>query len=158
MRDIMSSQRQSGKISLLGLAGFAIFAMIVASLFLAKEDPQAVGAQFMDALARHDVDKLTELSYTGKTDPAEIAAEKKKLHDQWDFCVNVAGQHFPFVWKVSASNSATDNRATVTVMITKGGASSYEEKYELPLEKEGGKWVVDAMAISRTMFPALPSS
>ena len=153
----MSSPRQSGKISLLSVAVAAIFVMIIASLFLAKEDPQAVGAQFMDALARHDVDKLTELSFTGKTDPQEVAAEKKKLHDQWDFCVNVAGQHFGFLWKVSAATLATDNHGSVTVMLTKAGPSSYEEKYELPLEKEGGRWVIDAGAISRNMFTGLPS-
>lgn len=154
----MSSKRQSGKISLLGLAVLAIIGMIVASLFLAKEDPQAVGAQFMDALARHDVDKLTALSYTGKTDPAAVEEEKKRLHAQWDFCVNVAGKHFPFLWKVSSATTATDTHGSVTVQITKGGPSGYEEKYELPLEKEGDKWVVDVGAISRTMFPALPGS
>ena len=158
----MSSMRQirpqSGKISLLGLAVLAIIGMILASLFFAKEDPKAVGAQFMDALARHDVEKLTSLSYTGETDTSKTEVAKKELHAKWDFCVNVAGQHFPFLWKVANSNMATENEGSVTVMVTKGGPMGYEEKYELPLQKEGGKWVVRVSEISRTMFPGLPSN
>ena len=142
---------------MLGLAVLAIAGMIVASLFFAKEDPQAVGGQFMDALARHDVEKLTALSYTGKTTPSEVEAEKKRLHDEWNFCVNVAGEHFPFLWKISNSTVATDGQATVTVQVTKGGPMGYEEKYELPLEKENGKWAIIPGQISRTMFPSLPN-
>lgn len=152
----MNSMRQSGKINLLTLAFVAIIGMIVASLFFAKEDPQAVGGQFMDALARHDADKLTELSYTGKTDPGAIEAEKKRLRSDWDFCVNTAGKHFPFFWRITNSVTADDTHASVTVQVSKGGPQGYEEKYELPLIKEGGKWVVEAGSVSRTMFPALP--
>ena len=153
----MKSKRQSGKISLLGLGGAAIVAMIVASLFLAKEGPAAVGGQFMDALARRDVDKLTELTYIQSTDPKEIEGERKRIHDQWDFSVNVAGQHFPFLWRATSSSSSTDTSATVTVMFTRGTPDGYEEKYELPLEKVNGKWFVNVSSISRAMFPALPN-
>ena len=152
----MNSSRQSGKISLLSLGAVAIVAMIAASMAFAKEDPSAVGAQFMDALARHDVDKLTELSMVSKTDPAGIEAEKKRLHDDWAFSVNVAGEHYPFTWRITESAAATDTHSAVTVQITKLVANDYEEKYELTLEKVNNKWMVDVGAISRTMFPALP--
>ncbi len=148
--------RQSGKINLLTLAFVAIIGMVVASLFFAKEDPQAIGAQFMDALARHDAKKLTELSYTGKTDPASIETEKKRLFSDWDFCVNTAGKHFPFYWRITNSVVSSESTASVTVQISKGGPQGYEEKYELPLIKEGGKWVIEVGSVSRTMFPALP--
>ena len=153
----MKITRQSGRISLLGLGAIAIVALIVASLFLAKEDPAAVGGQFMDALARHDVDKLTELSYVNATDPHAIEVEKKRLHDQWDFSVNVAGKHFPFLWKETSSSIATDTHATVALQVTRVEANSTDEKYELQLEKVNGKWFVDVGAISRAMFPALPN-
>ena len=153
----MKSKRQSGKISLLGLGGIAIFAMIVASLILAKEGPAAVGGQFMDALARHDVDKLTELTNIQATDPKTAEIERKRIHDQWDFSVNVAGQHYPFVWRVTSSNNSTETTATVTMMITRLSADGYEEKYELPLEKVNGKWLVNVGSVSRAMFPALPN-
>ena len=153
----MKSQQQSGKISLLGLGAGAIVALIVASLFFAKEDPSAIGGQFMDALARHDVAKLTELSYVGETDPAKIEQEKKRLHDEWDFCVNVAGKHYPFVWRVTSSAQSSDTSASVAMQITKGGAGGYEEKFELHLEKVNNKWLIDVGAISRLMFPSLPN-
>ena len=152
----MKSQRQSGKFSLLGLAAVAIFGMIVASLFLVKEDPSAIGGQFMDALARHDVAKLTELSYISP-DTKDVEAEKKRLHDEWEFAVNVAGQHYPFVWRVTSSNTQTENEASVTMMVTRGGAGGYEEKFELPMEKVNGKWLVNVGSISRLMFPSLPN-
>ena len=152
----MNSTRQSGKISLLGLGAVAIAGMIVASLAFAKEDAKAVGAQFMDALARHDVDKLTELSLVTKTDPAGIEEDKKRLREEWKFAVNVAGEHYPFMWKITDSSSATDTHGSVTIQILKGGQNDYEEKYELSLEKVNNKWMVDVGGISRTMFPALP--
>lgn len=154
----MSSRRQTGKINLLTLGAIVMVAMIGGSFFLAKEDPSNVGSQFMDALARHDVDRLTALSYVGKDDPAAVEAEKKRFHEAWDFCVNTAGQHFLFTWKISNSTIATDNHASVTVMVTKAGPAAYEEKYELPMEKENGKWVVDVGSISREMFPGLPNN
>lgn len=153
----MNSTRESGKIGLLGLGTVAIVGMIVASFFFAKEDPSAIGGQFMDALARHDVDKLTELSYVGKADPASAEAEKKRLHDEWNFSVNTAGEHYGFTWRITGSTVANDDHATVTMQINKGGPSGYDEKYELPLEKVSNKWFVDVGAIARTMFPSLPN-
>ncbi len=152
----MNSNRKSGKINFLTLGVVAVVGLIVASLFLAREDPSAVGVQFMDALSRRNVDQLTSLSYIGKTDPAGIESARKKLHDQWDFAVNTAGLHYFFTWRVSNSLTSTPTTATVTVMVTKVGPSAYEEKYELPLEKEGDKWKVDAYAISHSMYPGLP--
>lgn len=150
--------RESGKVSILGLGAIAIAGMIVASFVFAKDEPANVGVRFMDALARHDVDTLTSLSRTGESDPAAVEKEKKRLHDAWDFCVNTAAKHFLFTWRITSATATSENHATVTVMETKAGPSAYEQKYELSLEKEGGKWVVDVGAISRDMFPALPSN
>ena len=152
----MKSNRESGKIGLLTVAAVVIVGMIFVSFLFAKEDPASVGSQFMDALARHDVDKLTELSLVGKTDPATADAEKKKLRAQWEFCVKTAGQHYAFMWKITGSNNATDDHATVIVQINKSGANGYDEKYELPLEKVSNKWLVSVPGISKTMFPGLP--
>lgn len=152
----MNTNRQSGKINLLALAFLAIAGMIVASLAFAKEDPAAVGAQFMDALARHDVDKLTELSYVEDSNGVSLEDARKQLREQWDFSVNTAGKHYPFKWTTSGSIKSTETEATVIVQINKGGPNGYDEKYELPLEKHDGKWKVIVTAISQTMFPALP--
>jgi hypothetical protein len=152
----MNRNRQSGKFNPLALAFVAIVGMIVASLAFAKEDASAVGAQFMDALARHDAEKLTELSFIEKSEKVSAEEARKQLFEQWNFSVNTAGKHYPFVWKSSGSIKSTDTEATVIVMINKGGPNGYDEKYELPMEKVDGKWKVVASSISRTMFPALP--
>jgi hypothetical protein len=153
----MKSNRKSGKISLLVVAMVAVGGMILASMVFAKEDPSAVGGQFMDALARHDFDKLTELSHIDSTDPATIESEKKRLREEWNFSVNVAGQHYPFVWRITSSTTASPDTASVAVQVSKGGPGGVEEKFELPLEKSGGKWKVVAGSISRLMFPAMPN-
>ncbi len=152
----MKSHRQAGRISILGLAIFAIVGMIVASMVFAKEDPSSVGAQFMDALARHDVDKLTELSYVDQSSPTEAEKTKARLREQWTFSVKVAGQHYPFFWRISGATTTSDNSGSVIVQINKGGPNGYDEKFELPLAKSGDKWKVDVTQISRVMFPALP--
>ena len=152
----MKSNRESGKIGILTVAAIVIVGMIFVSFLFTKEDPASVGSQFMDALARHDVDKLTELSLVGKTDPSKAEAERNKLRDQWKFCVETAGEHYSFAWKITGSNNATEDHATVIVQINKGGANGYDEKYELPLEKVSNKWLVEVRGISKTMFPGLP--
>lgn len=152
----MNSNRQSGKINILALASIAIVGMIAASLVFAKEDPASVGVQFMDALSKQNVDKLTELSYIDKTDPASVEEEKKRLREQWDFCVNKAGKHYMFLWNVTGATTTSTGQASVVVMMNKGGPNGYDEKYQLPMEKANDKWKVDVRSMSKTMFPALP--
>jgi hypothetical protein len=153
----MKTNRKSGRFSILGLGAVAIVSMIIASIFLAKEDPSSIGGQFMDALARHDVAKLTELSYVSSSDPKVADEEKKRLQGEWDFSVNMAGKHYPFMWRITGSNSSTDTTSSVTVQVTRGGPGGMDEKFELPMEKQNGKWFVDVGSISRMMFPALPN-
>jgi hypothetical protein len=150
--------RNSGKINILTIGVVAMVGLFSAAFLLAKEDAQSSGAKFMDALARHDVDRLVELSYIGETDPAKIEETKKKLKEDWDFCVNKAGKHFLFTWKISASSKSSPTQATVALKINRApaGGSGYDEKFELPMELEGGQWKVDVGGINAEMFPALP--
>jgi hypothetical protein len=152
----MKSNRRSGRISILGLAVFAIVGMILASMVFAKEDPSSVGAQFMDALARHDVDKLTELSYVDQSNPGAAEETRKRLREQWTFSVKVAGQYYTFFWRITGATTTSDTTGSVIVQLNKGGPNAYDEKFELPLAKSGDKWKVDVTQISRVMFPALP--
>lgn len=153
-----SNMRSSGRVNFLTLGVVLIVGLMGAAVFFAKESPQTVAVNFMDALARHDVKKLTELSLIGESDPAAAEAKRKKLEEQWDYCVNFAGKHFPFTWRVTAANASTENAATATVQMTPDAVNpaSYEQKFDIPLEKEGGKWKVDVGGISKVMFPALP--
>lgn len=146
------------RINFLAVGLGAMVVLVIGAFALAKEEPSAVAAQFMSALAKHDVNKLTELSYIGKTQPAEIEAAREKLRKDWDFAVNTAGKYYTFAWRISASGVASSDHASVTLQIQKNitGDAPYDEKYELPMEKEGDKWKVVVGGISSEMFPALP--
>ncbi|HLO98886.1 MAG TPA: hypothetical protein VK171_09860 [Fimbriimonas sp.] len=151
--------RISGRVNFLALGAILMVGLMVAAVLLAKETPQTAAVNFMDALARHDVKKLTELSYIGESDPAAAEAKRQRLEKDWDYSVNDAGRHFTFTWRVTAANATTERTATATVQMTPDAVlpSSYEQKFDLPMEKEGGKWKVDVGGMSKLMFPALPN-
>jgi hypothetical protein len=154
----MKRMRTAGRVSALGLGIGLMVALFAAAFVFAKEGPENKAVKFMDALARHDVDKLVEYSYIGKTEPTEIETRKKHLREEWDFAVNTAGKHYYFVWRATATVKASDTHASVTLQVNRtplGGGGS-EEKFELPMELEGGNWKVDVGGISSEMFPALP--
>ena len=155
---LMKEMRIRGAVNFLVLGLVLMLVLVVGAFALAKEEPGSVAAQFMSALAKHDAKKLTELSYIGKTEPAEIESARDRLSKDWDFCVNTAGKYYTFAWRISGSRKSSEDSASVTLQVqrnlTSGG--SYDEKYELPLEKEGGKWKVVPGGISSEMFPGLP--
>jgi hypothetical protein len=153
------NMRISGRVNFLALGAILMVGLMVAAILLAKETPQTAAVNFMDALARHDVKKLTELSLINESDPAAAEAKRKKLEKEWDFSVNEAGRHFPFTWRVTSANATTETTGTATIQMLQDAVNpaSYEMKFDIPLEKEGGKWKVDVGGISKLMFPALPN-
>lgn len=154
----MKEMRIRGGVNFLLLGLILMLVLVVGAFALAKEEPSSVAAQFMSALARHDAKKLAELSYIGKTEPAEIESAREKLQKDWDFCVNTAGKYYTFAWRISGSRKASEDSASVSLQVKRNIAAggSYDEKYELPIEKEGGKWKIVASGISSEMFPGLP--
>jgi hypothetical protein len=149
--------RNSGRVTILTVGGIMALLLVLAVVVFAKAGPDSAGVKFMDALARHDVDQLVEMTYVGETDLQKIADRKKKLREDWDFCVNTAGKHFIFTWKIVGYTQPKENAGAVSCKIIKNPQmGGYEEKYELPMEKEGGQWRVVVGGISRSMFPALP--
>jgi hypothetical protein len=153
----MKKMRNSGKVSPLGLGIGLAVSLFAAALIFARKGPEHSAANFMDALARHDVKRLVESSYIGETDPTKIESRKKQLQEEWDFAVNTAGKHFLFIWRISATTKASDTRASVSLQVNRGPeAGGYDEKFELPMEMEGGDWKVDVGAMSSDMFPGLP--
>lgn len=155
---LMRDMRIRGGVNFLLLGCVLMAVLVIGAFAFAKEEPSSVAAQFMSALAKHDANRLTELSYIGKTEPAEIEAAREKLKKDWDFCVNTAGKYYTFAWRISASSKSTPTSATVTLQVSRNVANggAYDEKYELPMEQEGGKWRVVASGISSDMFPGLP--
>lgn len=154
----MKHMRTAGRVNLLALGVITMVALMIAAFVFAREEPGSVGAQFMSALAKHDVEKLVDLSYTGGSTPEEVSKTKEKLKKEWDFAVNTAGKYYTFAWRITASTKASDSHASVTCQVQRNviTGSSYDEKYELPLEMEGGKWKVDVKGINAEMFPGLP--
>ena len=143
--------RESGRVSIVGLLA-TIGAVIVFSLLLfSKESPSSVGGRFMDALARGDSAKLTELTYlSGKS--------KDEIKKEWEFSTQTAGKYYTFLWTVVAATQADDKTASVRLQVQRNvmSGSSYDENFQLPLVKVDDKWLVDVAAISREMYPGLP--
>lgn len=155
---LMKEMRIRGAINYLLLGLVLMLVLVIGAFALAKEEPASVAAQFMSALAKHNPEKLTELSYIGKTAPAELESSRENLRKDWDFCVNTAGKYYTFSWRIVGSRKSSEDSASVTLQIMRNLASgsSYDEKYELPMEKEGGRWKVVPGGISSEMFPGLP--
>lgn len=130
----------------------AVFGAMVLGviLFFSKEGPGEVGARFMDALARGNVDKLTAESFA----PGKSQA---KLRKDWEYATKV-GKHYLFFWTITSAIEQTADSAVVRLQVQRNlGPGSYDENYQLPLAKDkDGRWKVDATGISREMYPALP--
>ena len=150
--------RNSGRVNFLTLGLGTMVVLVIVAFAFAREGLDSVGVRFMDALARHDVDQLVEMSYIGTSDPVKIEERKKKLRSEWDFAVNTAGKHYAFVWKVVSYTKQNETSGAVALKVTRNVFNGgYEEKFELPREQENGKWKVVVSGVSRDLFPALPN-
>jgi hypothetical protein len=142
--------RNSGKISLLSLFAIVALVMVAVVLIFSKKGPGNAGGQFMDALARGNVNELTQLSYLGNTPKSEI----KK---QWDFSTGVAGRHYNFSWSITAATSVGDSGSVqMSVYRNVTSPGSYAENFSLPMILVNGEWKVDVANISRELYPDLP--
>jgi hypothetical protein len=142
--------RRAGRVSPLILLVILGVVVLVVVLFMGQESPSAAGSRFMSALAKGDPEALAKNSFvSGKS--------QEELLESWKFATGVAGKHYMFRWKISSSRVVDDRSATVRMQVEKNfGPGSYEENFDLPLEKVDGKWKVDAGGISREMYPGLP--
>lgn len=145
------NRNASGRVSIPLL--IAVVCLVVTGLVIANartEDEVKAGKEWLYAFGEGNLDRITELSFMDGLTPEQKRAEWKKTLDR--------AKYYTYVWNVKRSVKTTDTEATITLGFwrnaTKGG--SYEEKYELPLRKVDGKWLVDVRGISRSMFPALP--
>lgn len=141
---------RAGRTHWLVLVAIAVAIGGVIVVFMPSNSAAKSANDFMRALATDDRDALTSLTYWPGADPAEI---RKK----WDHTME-AGKYYRFAYKVVNEKQATDTQVGVTAMVMRNvmTGSSYEEKFEIPMVLEGGKWKVDVRGINREMFPALP--
>lgn len=142
---------QAGRVNVLAIGGIVCLALIVFVLFAGRESTATVGARFMTALAKGDVDTLTQMSFMGDETPDQV-------RKQWDYTVHGVGQYYRFRWHITGTSQANDNTAAVLLQVARNAdtPSAYDENYQLPLVKVNGGWKVDVRNISRDMFPALP--
>jgi hypothetical protein len=139
--------RRDGKVHWMIPVG-VLGAMAVGYIALApRETPTTVGAQFMDALARGDAKRLTDLSYT----PDDSLEDLQK---KWEFTVTYPGKHYWFKWAIKSEVEESDTDAKVMMGVDVG--KGYEDNFTLPMTKQQGKWKVDAYGISRALYPGLP--
>jgi hypothetical protein len=143
--------RRQGRVNIVLLGAIAIAALLAFVLLFSRESVTAAGSRFMSALAKGDIDTLTDMTYLADESPEEIRR-------QWEFSAGDVSKHYMFAWKVLWGREADDNTASVRVEVMRNAnsAASYGEPFELPLIKVDGKWKVDVANISRDMYPALP--
>ncbi len=62
------------------------------------------------------------------------------------------------LYSIRSERIVDSNDAAVSLSVWRNYFSgiSYDEKFELPMIKQEGKWLVDVRGINREMFPALP--
>ncbi|MBC8064912.1 MAG: DUF4878 domain-containing protein [Chlorobia bacterium] len=142
--------KRSGRASLVVVIMAALVAAVAGLFLLAGESPTAVTGKFLTALAKGDAKTLASLSFMDGLPEAEIEKKWQETHD--------ASKFWTFAYQIQDSNEQDANTATVRLQWIKNAmsGSAYEEKYELPLLKVGGKWKVDVRGISREMYPSLP--
>lgn len=147
----MMSMNRSGRASWVLIAGLVGVGLVIAILFLGGESPTAAAGKFMTALSKGDVRTLTDLSYLS-------GENKDQIERQWDYAVNVAGPYYRFKYSIRSERIVDSNDAAVSLSVWRNYFSgiSYDEKFELPMIKQEGKWLVDVRGINREMFPALP--
>ncbi len=134
-----------------GLLVLVVLLALVAGFVYAGTSPGTVGSNFMDALARGDVDRLTELSVLGDE-------PKESIRRKWDFAVHKAAPYYRFAWQIAGTEETKDGGAAVRLKVQRNvdSGGSYDENYQLPLVKTKDGWKVEVGGINREMFPGLP--
>lgn len=125
---------------------------IGAIFLLGGESPSSAAGRFMEALGSGDTKKLTKMSWMDGLSPEQI--ERK-----WEYTTQTAGRTYRFKWQLLADTQPTPDQAIVRLWVWRdynNRSSSYEEKFEVPLLKKDGKWVVDVKRLNRLMYPGLP--
>lgn len=144
-------ERGAFRVSPIGALGAISIVVVLGILFLSPESPQTAGARFMDALARHDVKTLAANSFMEGLD-------EQQMGQRWEATVKGPARYYRFTWKVTGTVQASPDKAAMQMMVMRDSdyATSYEEKYELPLVNVKGKWKVDVRRLDRRIFPYLP--
>lgn len=142
--------KQAGRAHWLTIAGILSVFVVAGLFFFGKDSAATTAGDFMSALAKGDVDTLTELSFFQ-------GATKEQLREKWRYTVKEVGPHYVFAWRISGITRSEENSAAAKMQVIRNlDQGGYEENFQLPLVKENGDWKVDVRSISRAMYPGLP--
>lgn len=143
--------KQAGRVNWLVLLACIGLVLIVGLMMLSGGSAASTAQEFMLALQRRDVDKLTELSNVAP-------AQKEKLHKQWDFCINTATPTYNFRWQFQYTQSTGPDSEVAMIKMWKSADApgSYDELFQIPLVKIDGTWKVDVYRMSAKFYPAIP--
>jgi hypothetical protein len=143
------ASRRSGRISFVAIAGICSLALVGFLMLSTGKSARTCAGEFMTALARADINKLTETSVVQNE-------SKDQIRKEWEQTMKY-GRNYVFFWTIDGVDESKDV-ATVRLGMTKNplSPSAYPEHYELQLKKVNGEWQVDVTQISREMFPFLP--
>jgi hypothetical protein len=134
-------------IILIGALGLILIPII---MFMLGQSPQSAANDFMAALAKGNVDKLTEMSYL--PDP------ERPLKEQWKETFDLYAKDYVYGWEMGSTQKMGSDRAVVKVTIVefRGPEMHENDTVNLPLVKKDGEWKVDIRDLTRTFFPGLP--
>ena len=142
--------RQSGRINILGAAGLISIFLIAFMFFGARESLTTVGARFLSALAKHDVDTLTKMTYLDGQNTDQI-------RKQWERCFEYS-KFYRFEWRVTGGTEQGKELGTVQFATTAplDDPAAYEQNRQLRVQKVDGEWKVAVREIARDFYPMLP--
>lgn len=131
----------------IGLLGLIAIGVV---MLMTGKSPDEAAREFMTALSKGDVAKLTHMSYL--PDP------ERPIDEQWRETVEQKAKNYVFAWQLQGSEKISDDEAVVKVMIVeyRGPELHENDVANLPLTKRDGDWKVDIRSLSRTFFPGLP--
>lgn len=133
-------------ITIAGIAGAVALAIV---LYFGGDSPTSVANRFLVALAKGDVETLVELSY--------YEGDESLLRKQWEYATRVAAPYYRFTWDIVTVKQPTEDSAAVRTSFERSyGPGSFPERFDIPLRRVNGKWMVDVRLLSRGLYPALP--
>lgn len=133
------------------VVGCAAAVLVVVLLFFQGDSPTAAVSRFMTALAKGDYKTLAQVSLMeGKS--------QQEIEEAWKYTVENPGKHYRFRFKILGDIEASQEVGSVRMQVWRNydPGFSYEENFNMPVQRVDGRWKVDVAGISRKMYPGLP--
>jgi hypothetical protein len=147
----MKTVKQSGRIALLLLLPLAVVVIWLFVVLTAPPNPGDKATEFMQALAKGDVDRLTEMSYMP-------GLERDEIRKRWEYTTQVVGPHYGFIFRLQNHRMTAENEAAVRFEVYRDiyAGTTYAEPFEIPMIRVNDEWLVDVRSINRDFYPGLP--